>query len=265
MRLKLTLQKVGEASLLPINYNYELSAWIYSRIQAADKEYADFLHNQGYTIGSRSFKLFTFSTLQVPNYRLQGDRMEILSEQVSLVVSFWLEAPSEKFVIGLFQNQHLQLGDRFSQVSWRVQQVESLPWTLPPETCCFRTLSPLTVSRKNERGFDDYLPPDDPDFQNWLLTNLLGKYTAHHQVVPSEWQNYPFAFRLLSPQAKPRLITLKAHTQEQTRVKGYMFDFELTAPSALLEAGYLAGFGRYNAEGFGCVEVLNKKFNSSLY
>jgi CRISPR-associated endoribonuclease Cas6 len=256
MRIKLTLQKTGRASLLPINYNYEISAWIYKIIRGADTDYADFLHNQGYTLAGKQFKFFTFSALHIPKRNIVGDRIEILSEEISLLVSFWVEEASEKFIIGLFQNQALRLGDKISQVDFMVRQVESMAWTLPEDKVRFRMLSPLVVSRKNDRGLDDYLSPTEPDFEKLLLKNLLDKYMAAGKPVPASWQDYAFGFRLLTEQPKEKRIILKAHTPQQTKVKGYLFDFELVAPVALLEAGYLAGFGRYNAEGFGCVEVV---------
>jgi CRISPR-associated endoribonuclease Cas6 len=261
MRIKLTLEKMGSASLIPINYNYELSAWIYSRIRQADEEYADFLHNRGYSLTTNSisagkqFKFFTFSALQMKG-KPEGDRLQLQTDEARLVVSFLVEEASEKFIMGLFEKQELQLGDKISQVDFRVKQVESLPWQLIEERVRFRTISPLTVSRKNERGLDDYLPPDDVDFTGLLLRNLLDKYVATGREVPASWQDYPFDFTVLTREPRAKLITLKAHTRQQTRVKGYLFDFELTAPMPLLEIAYLAGLGRYNAEGFGCVEIL---------
>lgn len=44
-----------EDCLLPINYQYPLSAAIYSVLKSADADYAAFLHNSGY---GKGFKLF---------------------------------------------------------------------------------------------------------------------------------------------------------------------------------------------------------------
>jgi CRISPR-associated endoribonuclease Cas6 len=256
MRIRLTFQLSGISRTIPVNYNYELSAWIYSLIRQADSIYADFLHNQGYDYRGKQFKFFTFSALHIPRYHIAGDRLEILCPEISLTLSFLVEQASEKFITGLFENQHLRLGDKISQADLLVRQVESLPWELKGETLRFRTLSPLVVSRKNDRGLDDYLSPVEPDFEKLLLKNLLDKYLAGGNPIPASWQDYPFGFKLLTGQPKEKRIILKAHTPQQTKIKGYLFHFELTAPATLLEVGYLAGLGRYNAEGFGCVEVV---------
>jgi CRISPR-associated endoribonuclease Cas6 len=65
----------------------------------------------------------------------------------------------------------------------------------------------------------------------------------------------PMAFRLLSA-PKEKKIIIKAGTPEETKVRAYLFDFELQAPVPLLEFGYDAGFGEKNSTGFGCVEVV---------
>ncbi|WP_154858646.1 hypothetical protein [Cyclobacterium xiamenense] len=69
MRLLITLQKEA-GSLLPINYQYELSSLIYKTIDRADSHFSDFLHQQGYLAFGRSFRLFTFSRISFDRYRV---------------------------------------------------------------------------------------------------------------------------------------------------------------------------------------------------
>ena len=57
---------------------------------------------------------------------------------------------------------------------------------------------------------------------------------------------------------KSKLITIKSGTAAQTKVKGWVFDFELDAPRELVEVGILAGFGKENAQGFGCGELVQR-------
>lgn len=258
MRLKLTLQPTGRHRTIPINYGYELSAWIYGVIAQADAGYAAFLHNQGFAAqGSRkNFKLFTFSQLGIARRNIRGDRLEIVSNEVSLVVSFYLDKAAEHFIMGLFAAQQFGLGDRVSRVDFVVAQVESLPVVLPAGPVRFKTLSPLVVGRKNSRGHDDYLAPTDADFERLLLLNLADKHQATGNAPPPTGAEKEMRLTVLTLTPKEKLILLKSGTPQQTRVKGYLFDFELAAPAELLETGYLAGFGRYNAEGFGCCEVI---------
>ncbi len=70
--------------MLPLNYQYPLSAWIYKVLARGDRGFAEFLHEQGYKMeNQKTFKLFTFSNLRFPanTYRIiRGtDRMEVFS------------------------------------------------------------------------------------------------------------------------------------------------------------------------------------------
>ncbi len=257
MRIRITLERIGHRNVLPINYMYPLSAWIYQVINRADEEYASFLHDQGYAKAGKRFKFFTFSSLQIPRFQVlkNTDRICILSEEVEIILSFYTDRIADKFILGLFNKQHFRLGDRISQVEFNVKNIVWMPCEIPQNTLTFRTLSPLVVSRKNSRGLDDYYPPTQDGYESLLFKNLLDKYMVSGGTLNPDWYESPMEFRLLTTIPKPRLITLKDHTPASTKVKGYLFDFELTAPKELLEIGLMGGFGRYNAEGFGCCEV----------
>ncbi len=258
MQFRITLQCLSPNGALPINYQYELSAWIYRVLHNADAGYAEFLHRKGYRSGRKSFKLFCFSQLAVPRRKIEGDRLHILCREVSFHIGFYLDRAAEEFVRGLFQKQHFRLGDRKSQVQFAVQTVEMRPPALPAgpgpvRICC---LSPLVIGRKNAEGHDDYLHPDDPEFAPLLFLNLQEKYAAATgQPPPAWWDAAGFGFRPVGKPPKSQLITIKSGTAAETRVRGWRFEFELDAPGELVEVGLLAGFGRMNSEGFGFGEV----------
>ena len=76
MQFKITLRCLDSEPVLPVNYQYELSAWIYRVIRYADADYAEYLHRNGHRTPERkSFKLFCFSHLDVPQRRIEGDRL----------------------------------------------------------------------------------------------------------------------------------------------------------------------------------------------
>jgi len=259
MQFNITFRCLDEHPVLPVNYQYELSAWIYGVLQNADADYAAFLHGRGYTTGRKSFKLFCFSQLQASRYRIEGDRLHLQSREARLRIGFYLDRTAEEFVRGLFSEQRFRLGDRSSQARLAVQTVEMLPLRLPEAPPVrIRMRSPLVVARKRpDSQPDEYLHPDDPDFAPLLFLNLLEKYRAATGTEPPTWWE-PSRFGChIAPDREPRskLITIKTGTAAQTKVKGWMLDFELDAPKELVEVGLLAGFGRHNAEGFGCGEV----------
>jgi len=72
MRIKLTLKQVKENQLIPINYQYALSSFIYTTIEKSDPRYSRWLHDRGFLLGKKSFKFFTFSMFDLPK-RIKDD------------------------------------------------------------------------------------------------------------------------------------------------------------------------------------------------
>lgn len=261
MRFLLTLSR-KRGNILPLNYQYELSSWIYKVINQADSDFAGWLHEQGYTLGGKKFKLFCFSRLMVPQFKILGDRMKIEADRVQLLISFGLEASAEKFIMGIFQQQQFGLGDKISRVDFEVVQIEAQESGIYSNEVRFRTLSPICVSKaenRNGRPFPIYLSPEDEEYERIFFNNLINKYEAVNKsrMIPAGAiveENPLMQLKLLNT-PKSRLVTIKAGTDAETKVRGFDYEFGITAPVELLELGYNCGFGEKNSEGFGMVEV----------
>ncbi len=258
MKFKIKLERTTERMVIPINYQYELSSWIYKVIRNADAQYSLFLHEKGYQTKRKTFKLFSFSNLTIPQRNIKKDRIEIISKDADFQISFYMDKTAENFIMGLFKNQLFNLGDTISNVPLSVKQVEAVAMPTFGESVILKPTSPLVIGKKNEKGHDDYLAPDHPDFADLLIRNLWDKYQATGQAIPLEWQNATISCRIIDlNRLKSRLVTIKANTPEQTKVRGYVdFSFELTAPKELIELALLAGLGKENALGFGACEVV---------
>lgn len=250
-------KKQGES--IPINYPYPLSAAIYRIIAKGNAEYADFLHGQGY---GKGFKLFTFSQLNGP-FQLAGDRLRLNGQDASFQVAFHLPEAMASFVKGLFQSEQIDIADKQSRISFSVNSVESLPNSLQQYKenelvhIQVKPLSPIVAGLQNEKGNYDFLSPEDPRFVESLVYNWRSKISTCYdestaagallmmEIIPMK---YPF---------KSRLMTIKANTPEETRIRGWMnFGLRLTAEKRFLELLLNAGVGVYNSMGCGCVEVV---------
>ena len=262
LRLRLSLKVDSRENILPLNYQYPVSAWIYQRIARANPEFANWIHNTGYRFNSKNFKLFTFSNFHVPRRNVQGDRLHILSPQVYLNLSFYVEKAVESFIIGLFQNQEFEIGDRISKARFQVTRIESLPEPSFISPMEFQCLSPICVSRSTIRKgkkMPEYLAPTHTEYERIFFDNLVFKYIALRRELESRdefvhTEEGDFRFELLS-EPRSRLITIKTGQPDQTRVRGYFYTFRIFAPPELMRIGYYAGFGEKNSLGFGYVEV----------
>lgn len=263
MRFRLQLQVLDQGQpALPFNYQYPLSAWIYKTLAGGDQQYATWLHEHGYGHQQHFYKHFTFSQLQLGKIRPQGDRMLLQQRQGHLFLSFWAPEGIAAFVQGLFRQQEFRLGDRKSQVGFQVEQVERLPE--PPVLegpadgwleAEFRALSPLCVSVPEERGgklMPTYLSPDDPRFVPALVQTLARK--AASIGLGADFDAQEVRMQVLG-KPRPRLVTIKADTPQETKVKGWQFPFRLHAPRWMLQVGYASGFGEKGSLGFGMGEV----------
>jgi CRISPR-associated endoribonuclease Cas6 len=267
MRFKLLLSVNSQYNILPLNYQYELSSWIYHIIYHGDHKFSEWLHNRGYELDYKRFKLFTFSNLFIQKpYKLINDRIKIISGKASFQVSFYIEEAVGHFLAGLFQEQRFTIGDQKSKAEFTTQQIELLPEPLFTYETTFRCLSPICLSRKGELSrHPEYLSPHVPDYSQYFFNNLLSKYIAVNpqpqyclEDLKTEILNQqPLTLQILS-KPKEKLIKIKADTQQQSFIKGYVYRFKITGPPELIALGYYTGFGEKNSLGFGCVDLDQK-------
>lgn len=263
MKFKVTLKVKQKGQLLPLSYQYEMSSWIYKVINKGNNEFANFLHSKGYELGKKKFKLFTFSRLYVNDYKIIQDRMKIWSEEVYFYVSFFVDKAAQHLIVGLLEGEAFRLGDSITQVEFKVKCVEPKTFSIEKNLVKLTTVSPMMVGKpmegKNGKLTKEYLNPRSPDFEKYFFQNLIAKYLTakSYGFAPDVDINEKLHFRLLSKNIKKQGVKIKAHTKAETKIIGYQFDFELTAPKELIEIGLLAGFGGENAMGFGATKLIN--------
>lgn len=254
MRFRINLSTTTAKRFLPFDYQYVLASAVYGIIAAGDEAYSRFLHDDGYQAGRlKRFKMFTFSPLKLPRYTQHKDRglFELHEPQLSFVVSFVADKAAEAFVKGMFADQRFYI----DQLPVEVTSVEALTPPFFTRTMHYRCLSPMVVESKGEHDkYEQYLAPDDPRFEERLVQNLVAKCAALNTLVAAEDQEESVRF-VLEGRYRSKLHTIKPKSKAETKIRGYLFDFTLTAPEHVHEIGYYAGFGMNNAMGFGCVEI----------
>ena len=261
IELNLTLQRLS-GHRLPVNYQHEVSSWIYKVISSADSQHGHFLHEKGFQTEGRSFKMFTFSQLDLRPYELKGEFIKLLGKEISLTVRFMVDKSMESFINGLFTNQKFFLGNILEGIEFQVSEIQTTPPPVFKEIMRYQCLSPICISRSRGDNTTEYISPESINFGELLVNNLVRKEKAFSSIAKSEGgliaqdeHTIPtFRFHLLNRPRK-KGIHIKANTESHTQLIGYLFNFELLVRAELHEIGYYSGFGEKNSMGFGCVEV----------
>jgi len=259
MRFKINLSLSNpNLKTLPLNYQYELSAYIYRTIANGDANYAEWLHQNGFKMEEKQFRLFTFSNFIIPQKTIDKEnaRLIIKGNNASFLISFLPERSTEEFVKGVFANQIFSIGDKLSKAEFTINNIELLPSPNNVSEFIGETLSPICITLRNDFNRIDYLIPSHAQAGELIKNNLLNKYVAFHDKEYSgdlyfEWET------LSEPRSK--LITIKSGTPQQTKIKGYNCQFRIKAAPELLKIAFEAGIGEKNSMGFGMFEVIGGK------
>ena len=251
-KIKLQIQPEVMGSELPINYQYPLQAAIYHILEQSDLNFSTWLHENGYQQNGKRFKLFTFSKLFVPQYEIdkQRERLIVKSDYITLYISFLPEKSTQQFIKGLFQQQTIQIADHISGVQFVVREIQVMPPFDYRPDMAFNTLSPVCISLRNERGLMDYLSPKDPHYELGILTGLLARYKVIHG---QPFSGNPYCRMQLLNEPKSSLVRIKAGTPNETRVRGYRFQFKIDLPKELMQIALESGLGEKGSMGFGMI------------
>jgi CRISPR-associated endoribonuclease Cas6 len=269
MRLKLTLQCVSKPAVIPINYNYQFSAAIYLLLKFGSPEFSEFLHDNGYNIDNKNFKLFTFAVKLrkyeiLENNKFEGNHFSLLSPFVELYISSPLvDTFIKNFVIGTFEKQKVHIVHKQYVTRFIIKQVELIPDPEFTNEMCFKLLNPMVLSTmvlRNGRLTPYYLRIDDPGIEENLKTNLLRKYRLiHKKDLKIDEFHFEFDKKYLEKRngVVSKLITIAEGTKNESKIKGILCDFKIRTNPELIKVGYECGFGGKNSMGFGFVEINN--------
>ncbi|MBQ8424136.1 MAG: CRISPR-associated endoribonuclease Cas6 [Coprobacter sp.] len=252
-KLVLTVQSEFTGNVLPVSYQYELTSCVH-RILTEDRvAYEQWLGMNGFLPEMNTrYKLMSVSNLYIPKIKVEEDRLCILAKRVQLWISTMPERGTEEFIQRAFLGREILLGDRRSQVAFKIDEIHKSEPVEYTETMSYLSLSPIVIScMRNNRSFE-YIGPDCPDYEEFLMQSILEKYQYFYgKEFPYE---FDFKLELIAP-PKRKGIFIKRFTREESKVIGYMYKFKLTLHPILQELIHKTGLGDKISLGFGCIEI----------
>ena len=256
MRFELTLNRTAKQRMLPMDYQYYISAWIYKVLKQADRSFAGFLHEKGYGQSeTKLYKLFCFSRLNFGKPKIWKEKklFEIPAHEIKLQISFDVNEAAANFIKGIFMQQEFYLGDKFNGIDFKVAGVQALAVPHFSETMHYRLQTPWVVSYKTENyKYPQYLSPGDENFETLAIKHIVEKYNNTRNGIPV----LPGQIKLNRKSGFKRAgFVMKPGTKEQSRIVGNLFEFELAAPAEVQQMVWNAGISEKSSSGFGWCEI----------
>jgi CRISPR-associated endoribonuclease Cas6 len=246
-KMRISISFVTENGLiLPLSYNYAVQSLILRHI---DEKLGQFLHDKGYMLGKRSFKMFTFSRILGKVKFLLSQKQFKIGSPFKIVIS----SPIKEFIQSLAEN--LVKTDGVTLAGTRVY-LESINVYLMPklnEETFIEMLSPVTVysTLKTPEGKKKtyYYTPFEADFSRLICENLRKKYKA---LYGKDANSLAITIEPVKVSKKSLVIV----NYKGTVIKGWLGRYKITGSPELIALAYDAGLGSKNSQGFGCFEVI---------
>jgi len=237
MQLKVKINTDGSL-VLPIAYNYIIQSAIYNSL-SIDEELSDNLHNGGYSIDNKTFKLFTFDKLfgefviEDGSIRFIDDvLLEIRSINPSII--FTLKESFDNFGINLMGIQYE------CETSIIDRQIFDSVITI-------KMLTPITVYKQDkEIGRTIYLSPLDEEFYTLINSNIKEKY---YSFFNEECED--IYIKLLKINEKDKVVV----KYKGNYINGYKGLYRIKGNPKVIDFLYNVGLGAKNSSGFGMFKI----------
>ena len=249
--IKLIPQKEKEYIKIPINYNAILQAFIYNLFE---KNFREFLHNQGYRFEKRNFKLFTFSRL-FGKYKIINNKI-----QFSNFLKFYIASPKSEILENVAKG--LLLKDKYflGKNKIAIDSIFVLNDYKFDDEVIIKMQSPITVYstllKSDGKKKTYYYSPFEEEFKRQIRDNIIKKYFILNGKKPKD------DFFDISPiKVNPRdekVILYKKKNKKPTVIKGWMGIYKLRGLKELIKIAYDCGLGAKNSLGFGCWKMVEK-------
>jgi len=264
MRLLLELSSKTNFTIT-IHYNYYIQGLLYKSISP---KLAQILHDYGFPIEKRRFKLFTFSRI-LSEYRIGNGDMITFAPPFRLIVS----SPMNEFIEEIAEELMRKESVEICSQNVSLNSVEVSDISIDRDRLRIRMLSPVTIYSTLLRGDGKkktyYYTPFEKEFSRLISENARKKFRAFYEREPGGSLKTLPLNRYPRTHGEIQLTPLNVNKSNEkivsykgTVIKGWTGIYELSGDPELMKLVYDAGLGGKNPQGFGCFEVLGRKKES---
>ncbi len=248
MKLKISLIS-DRAVVLPKEFNYITQALIYNLL---DKLPSQWLHEGGFKIDKRSFKLFTFSSItEKGKYHKKKEKFtfpQAVSFYISSPVGWILEQIAKNTVF----SEKIMLGKNLMGIS-SVEIIEDDD--IKANRIRVNALTPIETHSTLMKGDGSkktyYYSPSESEYSELINENLRKKWVAcYNESCPHNIKIEPVQLKY----CRERIRSFKG-----TVIKGWTGHFWLESDLEFLQFALSAGLGSRSSGGFGFIELVEER------
>lgn len=223
---------------LPINYQHLIQGLIYA-VFDKDKQ-GLFLHDIGYKVDNKTFKMFVFSNLQ-GKYTVANNMITFENN-----MSFSVSSYSNEFIEAIYHffctNSKVILYNQMIII----QQISfyDFPYFKDEQTLLFHSISPI-VAYTTEGKQVTYFNPSSSKFEKLCYKNIEEK----NKALQNEISTISFSIKEVLLEKK-RVVTFK-----NTFYIAYMTDLKIHGNYETLKLIYDTGLSSKGPAGFGMIEL----------
>lgn len=248
MKLKISLISYKKV-VLPKEFNYITQALIY---QLIDKISAKWLHEGGFKIEKRSFKLFTFSSILEKGKYQSSNELFIFPHEISFYVSSPVGWILEQVAKNTVLSEKIMFGENLMNIS-SVEIINDKD--IKTNKIRINALTPIETHSTLLKGDGGkktyYYSPSESEYSELINENLRKKWVAYYrEECPYHIKTEPVQMKY----CRERIRTFKG-----TVIKGWTGHFWLEGGPEFLQFALAAGLGSRNSGGFGFIEKVGER------
>lgn len=230
--------------VLPVQYKHIIQAAFLRWLN--DDKLSDFLHEDGYHAGKRTYKLFTLSDIMTKGEKQQGKLR--FQQGIDLIVSAYTSDMDDAIVEAIESENTFRLGSQHLY-AYDYEEIEEVN-----RDCVVDTLSPITVHSTFELPGGTkktyYYSAVEKEFSDAIRANIIRKYVSIYGVEP---QDSRFDIRPLEANKLRKIIV----NYKSITIVGWKGKFLISGNPELIRIALLCGLGARNSIGMGA--ILQKK------
>lgn len=246
---KIIVLEAIENCILDYNYHYELMKQLYKSIEIENKDKAKKLHNEGFKINNKIYKLFT-NQLFIENAKYSKEGISIQKKNKLRLTISGAKEIVQNAILGIVKNGELKLfNNRF-----RVLDLEHEKKVKFDNITLYKVRNPIVATRQDEDKKIVFVSPYQEKYFEILANNLKRKYEL---IYKKEYTGELYFDIEDIFSIKKRLIS---NIKSKGILIGYSnFELYIQADIDMQKVAYYCGAGSNNSLGMGMMTYITSR------